>query len=250
VRAPFAGLLTLGLFMFPCTMARADDAAAKELLDKAIQAHGGSSSAAKLQNVFLKGKTTVSEGGNSITLTFDLSIQGLDKTRMEAEVNATQKLTLALNNDKAWVYNPMVNQTQDAPKEVATIFRQFMMTVRAAASPASITGKDLQLAHGGEAKVNDTDAVILRISQKDLPDIALYYDKKTSLPLKAETRLKEPNGGMEANYEFFFSDFKDVDGAKHFGKFKLVRDNKELAEVELSDFKIDQKFDASTFEKP
>src|SRR5262249_44433365 len=109
---------------------------------------------------------------------------------------------------------------------------------------------DLKLAAGGESKVNDIDAAILRISPKDQADINLYFDKKTGLPLKAETRLKEPNGGMEANFEFYFSDFKDVDGVKFFGKFKFVREGKDLAEVELSDFKVDQKFEAATFEKP
>jgi outer membrane lipoprotein-sorting protein len=252
MRASCAGLLAIGLMVLQFGFVRADESA-KELLDKAKNAHGSADGAAKLQNVFLKGKTTITEGGNTITLAFDLSLQGLDKTRMEAEVNATgtsQKMTLVLNADKAWMFNPMLNQTMDAPKEVAVIFRQFMMTVRAASSPASISGNDLQLAHGGESKINDTDAVILRISQKDQPDITLYYDKKTSLPLKAETRIKEPNGGEEANYEFHFSDFKDLDGVKHFGKFKLVRDNKELAEVELNEFKLDQKFEDVTFAKP
>src|SRR5262249_9683383 len=161
-----------------------------------------------------KGKSSITEGGNTISIAFDLLMQGLDKARMELEINSMFPLTLALNGDKSWRYDPKQNKTEDAKKEEVDLVRQFVMTLRAAASPASISGSDLQLASGGEAKVNDSDAVILRISQKERPEINLYYDKKTGLPLKAETRLKTPNGGMEANFEFFFSDFKDVEGVK------------------------------------
>ena len=177
-------------------------------------------------------------------------MQGLDKAKMELEINSMFHLTVGLNGDKSWRFDPRLNKTEEGKKEETALVRQFLTTLRAAASPMSINGKDMQLAHGGESKVNDVEAVILRISQKDQPDISMFYDKKTGLPLKAETRLKEPNQGTEANFEFFFSDFKEVDGVKHFAKLKFAREGKDVAEVELSDFKVDQKFEASTFEKP
>jgi outer membrane lipoprotein-sorting protein len=226
----------------------ADDA--KDILNMAVKAQGGPSNAAKLRNTFLKGKSSITDGGNGLSLAFEISIQGLDKAKMELEINSMFHLTVGLNGDKSWRFDPRLNKTEEGKKEETALVRQFLMTLRAAASPASISGKDLQLAHGGEAKVNDAEAVILRISQKDQPDISLFYDKKTGLPLKAETRLKEPNGRTEANFEFFFSDFKEIDGIKYFAKLKFAREGKDIAEVELSDFKVDQKFEASTFEKP
>jgi hypothetical protein len=251
MRTIIAICLTFGLVLFMQGTACADDAA-KDLLEKATKAHGGD--AAKLQNLTLKGKSSISQGGVTIDLSFDMSMQGLDKVRMAAEVSigagGKNSMTIVLNNDKAWAFNPSDNKTEEAPKDAGALFRQFMMTIRAAASPTNISGKDLQLAHGGEGKVGETTTSILRISQKDQPDITLHYDKATFLPVKAETRLTEPNGGGEANYEFLFSDFRATGGVKHFAKFKLLRDGKELAEVELSDFKVDQQFEASTFAKP
>jgi len=226
----------------------ADDA--KDILDMAVKAQGGAGNAAKLQNTFLKGKSTITDGGNGLTLAFEISTQDLDKAKMELEINSMFHLTVGLNGDKSWRYDPRLNKTEEGKKGETALVRQFLMTIRAAASPASISGKELQLAHGGEGKVGDAEAVILRISQKDQPDISLFYGKKTGLPLKAETRLKEPNSGMEANFEFFFSDFKDIDGIRHFAKFKFAREGKDIAEIELTDFKFDQKFEASTFEKP
>ena len=239
--APVLALLLAGAV-------HADDA--KDILDMAVKAQGGASNAAKLQNTFLKGKSTITDGGNGLTLAFEISLQGLDKAKMELEINSMFHLTVGLNGDKSWRFDPRLNKTEEGKKEETALVRQFLTTLRAAASPMSINGKDMQLAHGGESKVNDTEAVILRISQKDQPDISLFYDRKTGLPLKAETRLKEPNRGTEANFEFFFSDFKEVDGIKHFAKLKFAREGKDIAEVELCEFKVDQKFEATTFEKP
>jgi hypothetical protein len=244
----FTGFIALALIVLLAGTLHADDA--KDILDKAVKAQGGPGNAAKLQNTFLKGKSSITDGGNGLSLAFEISMQGLDKAKMELEINSMFHLTIGLNGDKSWRYDPNQNKTEEGKKEETALVRQFLMTLRAAASPASIAGKDLQLAHGGEGKVNDVDVVILRIGQKDQPDISLFYDKKTGLPLKAEARLKEPNRGMEANFEFFFSDFKDIDGIKHFAKFKFAREGKDIAEVELTDFKVDQKFEAPTFEKP
>ncbi|HEV3146150.1 MAG TPA: hypothetical protein VGZ47_19850 [Gemmataceae bacterium] len=244
----FTGFIALVLIVLLAGTLHAEDA--KDILQKAVTAQGGAGNAAKLQNTFLKGKSSITDGGNGLSLAFEISMQGLDQAKMELEINSMFHLTVGLNKDKAWRFDPNQNKTEEGKKEETALLRQFLMTLRAAASPASITGKDLQLTHGGEGKVNDAEVVILRISQKEQADISLYYDKKTGLPLKAETRLREPNGNMEASYEFFFSDFKEVDGIKHFTKFKFVREGKDIAEVELSDFKVDQKFDASTFEKP
>jgi outer membrane lipoprotein-sorting protein len=162
----------------------------------------------------------------------------------------TKKITMVLNGDNAWANDADNNKTEDAPMEVAVMMQQFMKTLRMAASPTSITGTELQLAHGGEGQIGDSPSVVLRVSQKERPDITLHYDKQSGLPLKAETRIKEPNGGVEANLEFLFSNFKDVGGAKHFATLTLMRDGKQLAEIELSDFKVDQKFEAGTFDKP
>jgi hypothetical protein len=45
-------------------------------------------------------------------------------------------------------------------------------------------------------------------------------------------------------------DFKDVNGVIHPHRFKVSKDGKAVAEFELTEVKVGQKFDASTFEKP
>lgn len=232
---------------------RADDAnAVKELLAKVTTAYGGAEKAAKLQAVTLKGKATASESGADITFSFDISVQGLDSIKMDAEVSAggqTHRIIMVVHGDKGWAHNATENKTEEAPKEVVPMVRQFLTALRAASLPQGLNLKDIQLAHGGEGKVNDTEAVILRIARKEFNDITLYFDKKSGLPLKSETRVKEPTG-TEFNLEFFYSNIKKIDGVPHPHRVKMTRDGKDLAEIEFSEIKLAQKFDASTFAKP
>ena len=247
------GLLALGL---STAATRAEEnSAVKELLDKAMKAHGGAEKAAKLAEISFKGKAKVSQGGgNEVEFSIEASMSRLDRTRMVVTINAggqNNMATLVVNGDKMWSRDSVRDKTEEAPAEVAPMMQSILLAIRAAATPANLgNNKALQLAHGGEAKVGDSDAVVLRISRKDRPDITLYYDKKTGLPLKSEVQIKEPEQAMEMPYAFHFSDFKEVDGVKHFGHVKVVRDGKDVVEIELSDFKVGEKFEANRFEKP
>jgi hypothetical protein len=231
-------IASLALFMSPI---RADDkSAVKELLDKAMKAHGGAGNAAKLGEISFKGKAKVSEGGMEAEFSVDASMSQLDRTRMLLTINANGQnnmATLVLNGAKIWARDSRRDKTEEAPAEVAPMIQSILLAMRAAATPASLAGrKDLQLTHGGKAKVGDADADLLRISRKDLPDITLYYDIQTGLPLKSEAQLKEANQATEMQYAFHFSEFKEVDGVKHFGHVKITRDGKDLVEIELSEF--------------
>ncbi len=248
-------MLAVGVTLIVAGQTRADDdSAVKELLGKATKAIGGAEKAAKLKNATFKGKGQITEGGNSAEMSIDLSIQEFDRVRAELKVTAngqTHEGVMVIRADHIWFKDAERNKVEESPKEVEPVIRQFFLALRLPSNPAALSGsKEFQLGHGGEAKVDDTPAVILRVSRKDRPDIDIYYDTKTYLPLKAESQIKGPNESEEKRYEFKFSDFKEVDGVKHYGKIKIVRDGKNLIEMELSDAKIVDKFDAGTFEKP
>lgn len=231
-----------------------DDAAVKELLGKATKAIGGPEKAAKLNNVTFKGKGQAMEGGETADASFDFSIQNFDRNRLDITVMAngrTDQTLLVMTADKIWVKNSNQNKVEELPKEIAPVIRQFYLAMRLPSNPAALSGrKEFQLGHGGETKVDNTPAVILRVSRKDHPDIDIYYDAKSGLPLKSETQIKGPNESEEKKYEFKFAEFKELDGVKYYGKIKIMRDGKNLFEMELSDGKLIEKFDANTFDKP
>ena len=80
------------------------------------------------------------------------------------------------------------------------------------------------------------------------PDVTLFFDKQTSLLVKCETRLTDPNN-KEITVEFSYSDFKDVDGVKHPMKIKFKAEGGEFG-IEISEIQPKDKVDDSEFAKP
>jgi hypothetical protein len=246
-----AGLFALLMAAAPPTL-RADDQAVKALLDKAAKAQGGANNVAMLAELSLKCKGQLTENGNNIEMAFDLSVRQFDHVRMEMSVNEGGKLhrgIIVFAGDKGWFRDLDRDKVEDAPAEARSVIQSILFAIRSASSPVLLgTNKSVELAHGGESKVDDAAVEVLRISRKDQPDITLYIDKKSGLPLKSETQIKTP-GGEDKNFTFRFTDFKDFDGVKHFTKIK-VNDGKMDVELELSDLKPSAKFEANTFDKP
>jgi outer membrane lipoprotein-sorting protein len=246
-------LAPIALLALPL-IARADDSAAvKELIDKAVNGAGGPAKTAALGDVTLKGKCHVREGDNNLDIAAELSIKDLDKLRIEISATVegvAQNSTLILAGDKAWERNSNLNKVNETPQGELVIMQSMQLAFLAPGNPAALLArKDLTLTHGGEAKAGDAAAVILRISRKDRPDVTIYFDQKSGLPLKSETRIKQPND-QEQTISVHFSDFKEDSGVKYYGKVKLMRDDKEMAEIEVTEFKVGTKIDPSTFEKP
>ena len=103
----------------------------------------------------------------------------------------------------------------------------------------------------GEAKVGDKAAVGLLVTHKDRRDVSLYFDKKTHLLLKVETRGKDVQaGGQEFTGETFYSDYKEIEGVKYAMKAVLKRDGKLFLETESTEVTPQDKLDAATFAKP
>jgi hypothetical protein len=231
---------------------RAEDAAVKALLDKAAKAQGGADKAAKLGDLSLKGKGQVNEGGNNVDIAFDLSIRQFDHVRMEMSVNEGGRMhkgIMVFAGDKGWFRDLDRDRVEDAPPEAKEILHSILLAIRSASCPTLLAAnKNVQLAHGGESKVDDTTVEVLRVSRKDQPDINVYFDKASGLPVKTETLIKE-RGGQEKNFTFRFSDFKAIDGVKHFTKLK-IGDGMMDMEMELNEIKLGAKFEANTFERP
>jgi hypothetical protein len=87
------------------------------------------------------------------------------------------------------------------------------------------------------------------VERKDLPDVDLFFDKETHLPIKAEVRVKE-RGGEEMLHTLLFQDYKEDGGVKHFTKLTLLRADKEAMVMELSEVKRLEKLEATLFDKP
>jgi len=239
-----SGVLGSGVLL----RAGGDSAEIKTLLDKALKAAGGADKLAKLKNVTWKMKATITKGV-TVNLNMAGSAQGWDRLRMQAdlEINGMQKNMVMVMTDKnAWVNRD--GETKEPPAKEIDPFRESYFALRATHMLAALKGKGYQLSHLGEVNVKDQPAIGLRISRKDKPDVNLYFDKKTHLPVKTDLRVPGPQG-QDIEIELFFSEHKEFGGLKHFTKLTLKAGGQETP-MEISDIQPQEQLDATLFDRP
>jgi hypothetical protein len=230
--------------------ARADDsAAARALVDKAIQAQGGEAKLAKWAAVTAKLKGTFHGMGEAVAFTGESVTQGPDRQKVvfEAEISGEKyRVVHVLNGDKGWVkFNDdtaeMDNEALAEAKEEA--YSEWIATL------VPLKGKAFHLAPLGEVAIDKRPAPGVRVSSKDHRDTNLYFDKETGLLVKTETRVTDDDG-QEVTEETFLSDYQEVQGTKQAMKFTIKRDGKLYLEGAVTEYQLAEKLDDGVFAKP
>ncbi|HEV3259002.1 MAG TPA: hypothetical protein VG013_19175 [Gemmataceae bacterium] len=219
------------------------------LIDKAIKAMGGSDKVAKLQAGTGKGKITGQDDGKEITVTYEVSWQGLDQYRIDADAqfdgNSKQALVI-VNGAKGWFKSE--ERVEAAPKGLVSLIKDTFYGMRMPQLLPVLKGKGYKLSPLGELKVGGHPALGVRVVHKDHKDVSLFFDKKTGLPVKSEISLKGPDG-KELALEYLYSDYKDFDGVQHCTQITIKADGKEFT-MEMSELTLEDKLDDSVFDKP
>ena len=250
-------LIPCALVLALAALGRADDAAdPKAVVEKAIKARGGSDNLAKYKADVLKIKGAVHVSGLDIDFTGEISFQQPDKSRavIEGTVMGTNfKSTRVVNGDKGWI-DDLLGATQsmrDMSKEELAEERE-SQNANSIARLAVLTDKAYTLSTVGESKVGDKEAVGILFKRKGYRDVSLFFDKKTHLLLKSETRVKDPQGGGDAEFtqEAFYDDYKKVGDLQVAHKLTIKRDGKAFLESETTEFKPEEKLDDGLFAKP
>jgi hypothetical protein len=230
---------------------RADDA--KELqavIDKAIKARGGADKLAKFKAATWKGKGKFYGLGDAVEYTGEWAIFPPSRSRNTIDLDfggMKVQRTAVVNGDKGWVKLNDMLQEMDKDQLAEVRDQLYLNTVT---SLIALKDKAYQLSSLEEAKVDDRPAVGVKVSHKDRPDVSLFFDKESGLPLKSEVRLKDGMSGQEYAQEMLYGDYKEVDGLKHAMKITIKRDGKLYIEAEWSDFKQHDSLDDGLFGKP
>jgi len=235
---------------FLCGTARADDAAATAVLDKAIKALGGQEKLAKAEAVTWKGKGKLTINDNENNISTHATIKGLDHYRGEFEGefngNAIKGVTV-LAGDKGWrKFGDDANEMDaDAlANEKRTVYLQVIPITLVA-----LKGKGFQVAAAGEEKAGGTPAVAIKATGPDGKDFTISFDKESGLPVKLVARVMGFRG-EEFTQETTFGDYKDMDGIKKATKIESKRDGEKFMAQEITEFKVLDKVDAETFAEP
>lgn len=245
------GCWVVGCLLVGAAGARADnEAEARAVLDRAIKAVGGEAKVALLRSVTWKSKGTFEADGQQNPYSDDVAVQGFDRYRgsVQVELNG-QTITglLVTSGDQGWIH--INGQTQDATKQVIAVRKDLFFALRLAQMLLPLKDKEYRLSHLGELPINGRPTVGIRGTRQGQPDVNLFFDKDSGLPVKSESRYKGLDG-QEHSIEYFLSDHKDADGVKHFMKVVVHLDGNKVFEAEVTELKPQEKLEASLFDKP
>jgi hypothetical protein len=230
-----------------------EPADARALLDRAIKAAGGADRLARLRAVTWKVNGSLFFNDQERPASFTGSVQAPDQLRIDLDAFAVKMLNgvLVINGDKEWV--KAANKGLENYLKMVTFdigFRQDVYGIRSAQLLLPLRDKEVQLSLLGPTKINDRPALGITAKRQGRPDLNLYFDKETGLPIKIEMQVKGEKDAQERTHEYFLDDWKEFDGIKHPTKITYHRDGHKRFQGELSDIKPLEKLDDSTFAMP
>jgi hypothetical protein len=233
-----------------------EDAEARAIIDKAIEAHGGADKLSrfkavsarwvgkhKVENVFYWDAVRV--------VTYEMP----DKIRLDFEVENPKGGTFAfsrvVNGKKGW--QGSARGTRDLKEaEVAQIVDELYAHWLASVVPLKDKGFEFSLI--GNAAVDGKDAVGVRVSCKGRPDVNLFFDQKTGLVIKSERRAKDPGTNQEYTAESIYRDHKAFQGVMWPTSRLDRRDGMDLeansGRFELRDFQAHDKLEEKSLARP
>jgi hypothetical protein len=242
-------VLAVGAVLAATAPGRADDAAARAVIDKAIMAHGGEEALAKYPAASASMSGKIHAMGMEIPFSGDVLTSGNDKVKIDLQIEVgAQKIrvTNVITGEKGW--SKIADNTMELDKDQVAEAREqahggWVITL------VPLKDKKFTLSSLGESEIDKKTVVGVKVACPGRRDIDLYFDKETGLLVKRESRAKDDNG-QEVNEESFFSAYKDVQGTKQPMKIVVKRDGKVFVEAEVTNMTLVEKFDATTFTKP
>jgi hypothetical protein len=246
MRQYFGAILAMAIVFVPFAPARADDADAKSILDKAIKALGGEEKLSKVAAYTWKSEGTITFNGNENQFDSNVTVKGLDHLRREVGSD-NFNFVVVLAGDKGWRKGGD-NSTELEGDALANEKRGVYLQV----IPITIVPlkeKGFKCETGGEEKVGDKPAVILKITGPDGKDFTLYLDKESGLPVKLVAKVLSFQG-QEYTAETTFADYKDFDGIKKATKIEVKRDGEPFQKFNVKEFKVLDKVEPESFAEP
>jgi hypothetical protein len=243
MRKTIASLFVIGAVVWS-GVARSQDAKdPRAIIDRAIKAVGGEEKLKKHQGATWTEKGTYYGMEKALPFTGKYAVQWPDQFKMEIE----GFFTIVFNKDKCWFKNG--GETKEMDKEEtarqASDHRAGWVTTL-----LPLKDKAFKLTTIGDADVEKTPAVGVRVTREGYPDVSLYFDKKSGRLIKSAHRSFSQENKKEVNAEMYYKDYKEMEGVQVATHLILMHDGKKFVEANVSDVRAMGKLDPSIFQKP
>jgi len=223
----------------------------KDIVAKAIKAHGGEEYLTKHKAAQSKNKGKIAlPGVGDVEFTQEVSYMIPGKLRESVEMTiAGQSISVLtiVNGDKVTLEvngkeMELPGQAKDSLKDIGHVMQ--------IARLVTLKDKKFELSLIGDDKVEGKKVVGIRVSAKDQKDVSVYFDKETGLIAKLEYRGADPTTGKEITEERIVMEYaKSKAGIPQAKKIVVKHDGKQFLEAEIVEQKTMEKLDDDVFKK-
>jgi hypothetical protein len=223
----------------------------RELIERAIKAHGGMDRLAKARADWVRVKGTLMVGDKEAPFRGETTVQLPGQFKSVLEVSFDDHKTTVvqtLNGETAWVTIDGQPQAK-IPAAALAEMKGVMHLDRVIRLVPLLTDKAYELIATGDFKVDGRAALGVKVVTKGHRDIVLYFDKESGLLVKTEHALDDSRN-REVRQEEYFSDFKEVGGYTRPTRLTVYRDGKKTMAAELIEVKYYEKIEDKIFAKP
>ncbi len=213
-----------------------------DVLAKHVEAKGGMDKLKALQTLEMIGKSHM--GG--LEVPFRALQMRPNKLRIESVIQG-QTMVQAFNGESGWYINPMAGteEPQEIPEQalpqvrVQSDFDGFLIDSKE---------KGYTVEYVGEADVEGTPAVQLRVMDTADLKIDVYLDAEYFVDLKWEVRTERE--GNRIQVDLLFSDYKDVDGLLLPHSMTTVLGGRTMSQISVDSILLNTDIDPAVFEMP
>jgi hypothetical protein len=221
--------------------------AARDIVEKAIQAHGGPA-LDKYPAGRAKVKGTILLRGSEFPFTMERVFQMPGKLRATSEVvsqNIQRTVTYIANGNSIAAFAGGLAQElpQSQVQELKTaVHVQNLMRL----SPL-LNDKKIKLSDAGQKAIEGQPAIGVIVSSEGYKDVRLYFDSKTHL-LVAMERPGYDDQGKAVEHMEVYGGYREGNGLKYSTKTLIKQNGKRYLESETLDFKPLEKVDSKEFQ--
>ncbi len=226
--------------------AAASEKEAREIVDRAIKAQGGADALARAAQCKRTDTGTQLLLGRDVPLTSYVVRSLPDKLRLQIELNRKVKTTIVLNGDKGWQSDggapaaPLLSQRVRELREEAYLW--WLTTL------VPLTKPGVTLSTLPDIKVDDEPAAGIKVVSRGHHDVRMYFSKRNGSLVKIECQATE--GGVRVDKEYFYSGYREFDGARLHTKEIVKIDGKKATVISITDYSFPEKIEGGTFNKP
>lgn len=245
-------LLSLGILLVALSPIHAQDLKPAEVIQKAIEAHGGADALNKAKIARTTAKGTMSISGQKIDYATTAVHSLPDKYKLET-VGELAKLKLItsqiLNGKKTKIRATLAGDEQPLPERAKDETIQAALVQEASLLTPLLDAKKYTLKADKNADVNGSPANVIIVTGNGLKELKLFFDTKTHQLVKMQRKGLAPGSTsvVEVDEETYLSEFKKFDGAILPSKIVVMHDKKEFLTMTVTEWKFLEKVDPSEF---